>query len=101
MGGNFLIACAMASLLLSTCNIHWLARPHVLGWLLLLGVVWWCERRGPLWVLAVLMVVWANVHASFFLGAVVVAAYAAGGKRRALRALGVALLAPLLNPYGW
>ena len=51
MGGNFLIACAMAPLLLSTCNIHWLARPHVLGWLLLLGVVWWCERRGPLWIL--------------------------------------------------
>ena len=67
MGGNFLIACAMAPLLLSTCNIHWLARPHVLGWLFLLRVVWWCERRGPLWVLAVLMVVWANVHASFFL----------------------------------
>ena len=84
MGGNFLIACGMAPLLLSTCNIHWLARPHVLGWLLLLGVVWWCERRGPLWILAVLMVVWANVHASFFLGAVVVAVYGlcdTGGRR--------------------
>jgi len=44
MGGNFLIACGMAPLLLSTCNIHWLARPHVLGWLMLVGVVWRCER---------------------------------------------------------
>jgi hypothetical protein len=96
MGGNFLIACAMAPLLLSTCNIHWLARPHVLGWLLLLGVVWWSERRGPLWGLILLMVVWGNVHASFFLGAVVVALLT----RRAA-AVAVALLAPLVNPYGW
>ena len=95
MGGNFLIACGMAPLLLSTCNIHWLARPHILGWLLLLGVVWWCERRGPLRILAVLMVVWANVHASFFLGFLVVAAY--GLPTPAV----VALFAPLLNPYGW
>src|ERR1041385_4890474 len=27
--GNFLIGCALAIPLLSTCNIHWLARPHV------------------------------------------------------------------------
>lgn len=96
MGGNFLIACAMAPLLLSTCNIHWLARPHVLGWLLLLAVVWWSERRGPIWILAVLMVVWANVHASFFLGALVVALLT-----RSLPAVAVALAAPLANPYGW
>jgi hypothetical protein len=95
MGGNFLIACAMAPLLLSTCSIHWLARPHVLGWLLLLAIVWWCEARVPLWVLGLIMVVWANVHASFFLGAVVVAVYGRW------KALAVAALVPLLNPYGW
>ena len=39
LGGNFLIACAMAPLLLSTCNIHWLARPHVLSWIFLLLAV--------------------------------------------------------------
>src|ERR1043165_3833210 len=44
LGGNFLIACAMAPLLLSTCNIHWLARPHVLGWVLLVGTVLAAER---------------------------------------------------------
>ena len=27
----------MAPLLLSTCDIHWLARPHVIGWLFLLA----------------------------------------------------------------
>jgi hypothetical protein len=95
MGGNFLIACAMAPLLLSTCNIHWLARPHVLGWILLLGAIWWCESRAPLWIFAVLMLVWANVHASFFFGAVIALAY------RKWTAVAVAALVPLLNPYGW
>ena len=96
MGGNFLVACAMAPLLLSTCNIHWLARPHVLGWLLLLGVVWWAERKGPLWALAMIMVVWANVHASFFLAALVVILL-----DRRPAAIAIALFAPLANPYGW
>ena len=37
----------MAPLLLTTCSIHWLARPHVIGWLFLLGAVLWAERaRG-------------------------------------------------------
>ncbi len=102
MGGNFLIACAMAPLLLSTCNIHWLARPHVLGWLLLLGMVWWCERNGGPWGAAAIAALWANVHASFFLAAVVAAAYAVQRRnRRSLAVVMAAALAPLLNPYGW
>src|SRR4051794_30684380 len=36
VSGNFLIACAMATLMLSTANLHWLARPHVFGWLFVL-----------------------------------------------------------------
>ena len=58
LGGNFLIACAMAPLLLSTCNIHWLARPHVLSWMFLLLAVFprrpnlvrgrrWSPPSGP------------------------------------------------------
>ena len=39
MGGNFLLACVFAAPLLSTTNIHWLARPHVLSWLFLLGML--------------------------------------------------------------
>jgi hypothetical protein len=110
MGGNFLIACAMAPLLLSTCSIHWLARPHVLGWLLLIAIVWWCERGGGPWGVAAIAAVWANVHASFFLAAVVVGAYFVGQVANLRRVanpphwawmLLAAILAPLLNPYGW
>ncbi len=37
VGGNFLLACALASPMLSTCNLHWLARPHVIQLDLLSG----------------------------------------------------------------
>jgi len=110
MGGSFLLAGAMAPLLLTTCNLHWLARPHVLGWLFLLGAVWWAERargrfgwREALGV-AAFAALWANVHASFFLGVAVALIYAlknGGGARRYLYAAAIAAIAPLANPYGW
>src|SRR5580698_2320004 len=36
-GGNFLIACLFFVPMLTTTTLHWLARPHILSWLLLLG----------------------------------------------------------------
>jgi hypothetical protein len=129
-GGSFLLACAMAPLLLSTGNIHWLARPHVFSWLFLLAAVIYAERvagasgayraatvRERL-AIAAGMTLWANVHASFFLGPLIFAIYAAGAFLRplvwdcdavaewhkarwyALAAI-TALAATLLNPYGW
>jgi hypothetical protein len=67
LGGNFPIACAMAPLLLSTCNIHWLARPHVLSWLFLLWAMF--PRRPGLLQTAAVTLLWANVHPSFFFAA--------------------------------
>ncbi len=138
LGGDFLVAGAMTPPLVSTCNIHWLARPHVIGWLFLLGAVLYAESversvRFRWWeglAVGVYMAVWANVHASFFLGPVIVGIYAVGtwgrdessradvedmrkvstrmsrrqtrvSAPRFLIALGVAAFAPLLNPYGW
>jgi hypothetical protein len=84
-GGNFLIACLFAAPLLSTTNLHWLARPHVFGWLFALGAVWFCEalraandvRRAALGV-ALISAVWANVHGSFVLGPAIFFVYALG-----------------------
>jgi hypothetical protein len=104
MGGNFLLACAMAPLLLTTCGIHWLARPHVLGWLLLVAIVWWYERDGRWWGAALIAAVWANVHASFFLAFAVGGAYlfdAETRRRGGVRTLAAVLIATFLNPYGW
>jgi hypothetical protein len=96
VGGNFLIAAGMATLMLSTGNIHWLARPHVFSWVLLLGFVLYLERGGRnLLVVAAVSVAWANLHASFFLAPVVLALYALPV------AAVVSALATLVNPYGW
>jgi hypothetical protein len=118
LGGNFLIACAMAPLLLTTCNIHWLARPHVISWLFFLAALLYCERRRGRFgwregvAVAAFSAVWANVHASFFFGPVIAMVYAAGAllsgvlweEKRPVRALlaaaAIASAAPLANPYG-
>ncbi len=118
-GGNFLLASAMCTLLLSTGNIHWLARPHVFGWLLLIGFVLYLERGRPkLWLVALLSAAWANIHASFFLAPVIALIYAASYFLRPLIwaldrhdeweqarwygiAVIVAVVATSVNPYGF
>jgi hypothetical protein len=97
LGGNFLIACAMAPLLLSTCNIHWLARPHVLSWIFLLLAVF--PRKPHLVVVAIVTALWANVHASFFFAPLIALLFALED-RWYLKAAAVAAVAPLVNPYG-
>ena len=97
LGGNFLIACAMAPLLLSTCSIHWLARPHVLSWIFLLLAIF--PRKPSLIVVALVTALWANVHASFFFAPVIALIFALED-RWYLKAAVVAAVAPLLNPYG-
>jgi hypothetical protein len=92
LGGSFLIACAMAPLLLSTCNIHWLARPHVIGWLFLL---WAMFPRTGLLETGAMTALWANIHPSFFF-----AALRAQYPGRRAATLAIVAAAPLLNPYG-
>jgi len=129
VGGNFFLACAMAAPMLSTTSLHWLARPHVLSWVLLLAVVWLAERvsRAPrlprfgLWntvALFVLGALWTNLHASFFLAPVIALVYGASHwlrpwlwelevgpeRRKALWfacAAACALAGSFCNPYGW
>jgi hypothetical protein len=111
LAANFPIACAMAPLLLSTCNIHWLARPHVIGWLWVVAAVLYAERVKQVGVrqlltIAAFTALWANMHASFFLAPVIALIYAgAGGRGPGARGWGwsalLAALAPLLNPYGY
>ncbi len=124
-GGDFLVACVLASPMLSTVNLHWLARPHVFGWAMLLVAVLlavrWSEgrpRSRDLALVAVFSAVWANLHASFFLAAAVAAAYAIHHAVRPLiweldrenewprarwfaLASAAALAGSLVNPYGW
>jgi len=110
---------------------HWLARPHLFTMLFTVifysildrnGVANCSESGWPrrLWLLPPLMVVWTNLHGGFFVGILLIAAYAAGefgvllresgaeGRRRALlrgrRYLYTAAgcgVATLMNPYGY
>src|SRR5262245_57616264 len=116
--------------MLSTTNIHWLARPHVLSWLFLLIAMIGVEsvgqtpksaggRAGRATLgLTALTAIWANVHATFFFAPLICIIYAVGHFARPLiweldgvpewrkaRWFGVAAVAcsaaSLLNPYGW
>jgi hypothetical protein len=103
LAGDFLIACAMAPLLLTTSSIHWLARPHVLGWLFLIAAVMYAERtRWSLPLVFVFTAVWANIHPSFVLAcAISFLVCIRERSARAFAAVAVTAIAPLVNPYGW
>jgi hypothetical protein len=83
-GGNILIACLFFVPMVSTASLHWLARPHILSWLFLLGTVWCCERMRwrlnwrHLLLAAVGTALWANLHASYFFAPLIALIYAAG-----------------------
>jgi hypothetical protein len=124
LGGNFFLACVMASPLVATADRHWLARPHVLSYLFLLGTLFYFERAGERFrvrdglALGLGTAVWAGIHGSFPMAIVLALLYAAGHAARALlwkdldgasewrRARWFVLAAlcagagSLLNPYG-
>ncbi len=115
--GDFLFGWLFAVPMLSTTNLHWLARPHIFGWVFALGALWMAERRCSLWVVVLLSVAWTNVHASFFLLPVVMSIYAvgefvgplifesavlrAGRVRWYVLAAALSSVSTLVNPYGW
>jgi hypothetical protein len=92
MDGDFLLAGLFAPLMVTTASPHWLARPHVFGWILLLGWVTYLERVGRAsspgdagafgaWTgreayPTLFAALWANVHGSFFLAPPLAAIYA-------------------------
>jgi len=80
-GTNFFFALFLTLLALSASTIHFLARPHVWSWLFTLAWFWILDssernsllgihdrRDRSLWLLPVLMMIWANVHGGFLLG---------------------------------
>lgn len=106
-------------------SVHWLARPHLAS---LLFVLWFClileqasrGRSRRLWLLPCLTVLWANLHAGFFVGVLLIGTYAAGelcaalcapdhvSRRAAWARCGKYLLtgcacavSSLVNPYGY
>lgn len=120
-GGNFALACVLACPMFYALYTHLLARPHVFSWILLLWVVLFFEGiKGPLSrrqaaLIFGGMVFWANAHASFFLAPLIGLIYTAARFCAPLiwedtakapagapaKATLIALVATLINPYGW
>ncbi len=121
---NDVAAFAVTSLAMVVSSIHWLARPHLVGWIFLLLTCHIVRRARTknvrlLWLMPILVAVWTNIHGSFFIGIAVLCAYAIGDSAGALlwctgedrrvglkrggmfAAVAVACAAAtLINPYG-
>ena len=112
--GPIALLAAFASLYL-VLQPFYLARPHLIAWIFLAG--WTAsllsarsKDRLPSWWLLPLMLVWANVHASFLIGFIVAGAIGLDdciehrwkpGRVTRWAAFGVAgLLVTLINPSG-
>jgi hypothetical protein len=122
---NDLLALLFTFLSLAGSSIHWLARPHLFSWIfvLIFSHVLLSASAGKLkalWWLPFLTIAWANIHAAFFVGVLMVLISAAGEALTAfssekqiawtlayskarpylLCAAGCAL-ASFINPYTW
>ena len=126
LGVNVLVAILGLFAALSPATIHWLSRPHMLTWGLLLLTLWLLEadRRRPsrrVYWLVPLVIVWTNTHGGFVAALIVIAIYLVGSSVEELwteRASGKAWTFPaaarryggllllclagtLMNPYGY
>lgn len=111
---NGLVALTATAVAMQLSTIHWLARPHLLSWLfflLLLRVLWDAENGHPrrLFCLPALVVVWTNIHGSFFVAPLMAALSAIGltatGRWRQSKPFWATTIlcsiATLVNPYTW
>jgi len=126
-GANLPVTLFLLVLSLAASAVHFLARPHVVSWLL--AVIWFevldsavikpsnQTLRRLFWLPAVLLL-WVNVHGGFLVGFILLAVYLVGegiqyfsqpdgraASAQVLRKLGIVTLlcglASVINPYGY
>ena len=115
------VICAVWTIILTRRTIY--PRPPILTYplfalflLILREIAASRWKRGWLWILPPLMILWVNLHGGFMLGLIAIGAFLAGeawknlrsgkpvhgGNVKAMAALFVAcILASLVNPYSW
>ena len=119
LGARPLTAAVVAILAAGVGSIHFLVRPHLFTFAFVLWTLAACRAyhdRASRWIWTVppLTILWANLHGGFLAGPIVVASAIGGeaisgvwdpSRRRRLATFaavfGLALLAPLVNPYGF
>ncbi len=121
--GNELASFFVTTIAVCGSSVHWLARPHLLSWLffaLFLHLIRDLKegRRHPLYILPVIVAIWANIHPSFFLSVLLLILTASEEAlqifvdagtlpavyrkcRPFLWTIASCSLASLLNPYSW
>jgi hypothetical protein len=87
--GNPLLAIAVMFFVTGASAVHWLARPHLFT--LLFAVIFYSilervkeGRTQLLWYLPALTLLWTNLHGGFFVGLILIGAYAGGQLMKAL-----------------
>ncbi|HBG07425.1 MAG: hypothetical protein A2075_00900 [Geobacteraceae bacterium GWC2_58_44] len=121
---DILLASAVTILAFSSAQIHWLARPHVFSFLLMIICHFLLEswHRGGanrLYLLPPIMLLWVNLHGGFLGGFILLGAYLLGNlagmlsappatraaHRQKLKQLALTISAclavSLINPYGY
>ena len=83
LGVNVLLAIFFLMITSSASMVHWLARPHMFTWGLLLATIWLLEadRRGNgrrVYWLVPIAIVWTNTHGGFLTLLMAVGVYAVG-----------------------
>ena len=78
-----LIALGISILAAAASSLHWLARPHMFTLLFL--AIWTSmlerlrtDKKMPIWLFGLVMLLWANTHGAFIAGFVIWAAYLGG-----------------------
>ncbi|MDR3639123.1 MAG: hypothetical protein P4L84_35285 [Isosphaeraceae bacterium] len=117
-GTSPFIALVVAVVAVGIASVHFLVRPHLFTFMMVLWFLDACRRQHEEggWHIAVLpplMVLWANLHGGFLAGPIIVATALLGhvvsgpwdsGRRKNVTRFGAVLvlcvLAPLVNPYG-
>jgi hypothetical protein len=80
---DILLTTVVAVLVLSSGGIHWLARPHVFSFLLMLIChylleTWHCDKLNRLYLLPPIMLLWVNLHGGYLGGFILMGAYLVG-----------------------
>ena len=122
--GNILINIIVVLFVVTSSQIHWLARPHIFS--LFLMVIWYYlldnfqyKERNYLYLLPPIMLIWVNLHGGFFIAFILIGIYLIGNLiryfvsqgvekeecKRKVKLLGLTaiacLLVSLINPYGY
>ena len=120
-GHGVLASAAITMLLFTIAQMHWLARPHTFSMLIMAG--WYAlldnfqyRQRDQLWLLPILILLWANIHGGCIVGFILLGIFMLGDclheyfssgrlcscRTRKYGFIGLAcLLAALINPYSY